>query len=118
MHLYPLNWRRVIRKISNCEQVNLQSFLTVLGLLIALNQIDLTGSISTSSERVYIRLLFSLFKHVNFLKSCVACTTSIQCPELVIYMERDVKVVEHELLSFLLTVKLELEMKDAMDTKG
>ena len=120
MHLYPPNRRkRVIRNISNCEQVNLYSFFTVVGTLIALNQIDLIGSISTSSECVYISLLFSLFKHVNFLKSCVACTTSIQCPELAIYVETDIKVVEHESLCLHeVMVKLKLEMKEAMDTEG
>ena len=87
--------------------------------MIAINQTDLIGSISTSSECVYIRLLFSLFKHVDFLKSCVAYTTSIQCPELAIYVETEIKVVEHELLSLHeVMVKLELEMKEAMDTEG
>ena len=56
---------------------------------------------------------------MDFLKSCVAYTTSIQCPELAIYVETEIKVVEHELLSLHeVMVKLELEMKEAMDTEG
>ena len=86
--------------------------------MIALNQIDLIGSISTSSECVYIRLLFSLFKHVYFLKSSLASIVSNQFPELAIYVEIEIKVIEHELRSLhKVMVKLELEMKEAMDTE-
>ena len=93
--------------------------MTVACTLIALNQIDLIGSTSTSSECVYIRLLFSLFKHVYFLKSSLASIVSNQFHELAIYVETEIKVVEHELLSLhKVMVKLELEMKEAMDTEG
>ena len=87
--------------------------------MIALSQIDLIGSISTSSECIYIRLLFSLYKHVYFLKSSLAAIASNRFPELAIYLETEIKVVEHELLSLhKVMVKLELEMKEAMDTEG
>ena len=87
--------------------------------MIALNQIDLIGSISTSSECVYVRLLFSLFKHMYFLKSSLASIVSSQFPELAIYVETEIKVVEHELLSLhKVMVKLELQMKEAIDTEG
>ncbi|CAH3167330.1 unnamed protein product, partial [Pocillopora meandrina] len=43
---------------------------------------------------------------------------SNQFPELAIYVETEIKVIEHELLSLhKVMVKLELEMKEAMDTE-
>ena len=53
-----------------------------------------------------------------FLKSSLAFISS-QFPELAIYVETEIKVVEHELLSLhKVMVKLELQMKEAMDTEG
>ena len=54
-----------------------------------------------------------------FLKSSLAFIVSSQFPELAIYVETEIKVVEHELLSLhKVMVKLELRMKEAMDTEG
>ena len=54
-----------------------------------------------------------------FLKSSLAAIVSNQFPELAIYVETEIQVVEHELLSLLkVMVKLELEMKEAIDTEG
>ena len=54
-----------------------------------------------------------------FLKSSLAAIASNRFPELAIYLETEIKVVEHELLSLhKVMVKLELEMKEAMDTEG
>ncbi|CAH3147558.1 unnamed protein product, partial [Pocillopora meandrina] len=48
-----------------------------------------------------------------------ASIVSNQFPELAIYVETEIKVIEHELLSLhKVMVKLELEMKEAMDTEG
>ena len=53
-----------------------------------------------------------------FLKS-LASIVSSQFPELAIYVETEMKVVEHELLSLhKVMVKLELQMKEAIDTEG
>ena len=60
-----------------------------------------------------------IFKHVYFLKSSLASIVSNQFPELAIYVEIEIKVIEHELRSLhKVMVKLELEMKEAMDTEG
>ena len=68
---------------------------------------------------MYIRLPFSLFKDVYFLISSLAAIVSNQFPELAIYVETEIQVVEHELLSLhKVMVKLELEMKEAIDTEG
>ena len=54
-----------------------------------------------------------------FLKSSLAFIVSSQFPELAIYVETEMKVVEHELLSLhKVMIKLELQMKEAMDTEG
>ena len=54
-----------------------------------------------------------------FLKSSLAAIVSNQFPELAIYVETEIQVVEHELLSLpKVMVKLELEMKEAIDTEG
>ena len=54
-----------------------------------------------------------------FLKSSLASIVSNQFHELAIYVETEFKVFEHELLSLhKVMVKLELEMKEAMDTEG
>ena len=54
-----------------------------------------------------------------FLKSSLASIVSSQFPELAIYVETEIRVVEHELLSLhKVMVKLELEMKEAIDTEG
>ena len=54
-----------------------------------------------------------------FLKSSLAYIVSNQFHELAIYVETEIKVVEHELLSLhKVMVKLELEMKEVMDTVG
>ena len=54
-----------------------------------------------------------------FLKSSLASIVSSQFPELAIYVETEIKVVEHELLSLhKVMVKLELQMKEAIDTEG
>ena len=54
-----------------------------------------------------------------FLKSSLAFIVSSQFPELVIYVETEIKVVEHELLSLhKVMVKLELQIKEAMDTES
>ena len=54
-----------------------------------------------------------------FLKSSLASIVSNQFPELAIYVEIEIKVIEHELRSLhKVMVKLELEMKEAMDTEG
>ena len=54
-----------------------------------------------------------------FLKSSLASIVSSQFPELAIYVETEIKVVEHELLSLhKVMIKLELQMKEAMDTEG
>ena len=54
-----------------------------------------------------------------FLKSSLASIVSSQFPELAIYVETEIKVVEHELLSLHeVMVKLELQMKEAIDTEG
>ena len=46
-------------------------------------------------------------------------TVREESTELAIYVETEIKVVERELLSLhKVMVKLELEMKDAMDTEG
>ena len=46
-------------------------------------------------------------------------TVREESTELAIYVEREIKVVERELLSLhKVMVKLELEMKEAMDTEG
>ena len=68
---------------------------------------------------MYIRLPFSLFKHLYFLISSFAAIVSNQFPELAIYVETEIQVVEHESLSLhKVMVKLELEMKEAVDTEG
>ena len=54
-----------------------------------------------------------------FLKSSLAAIVSNQFPELAIYVETEIQVVEHELISLhKVMVKLELEMKEAIDTEG
>ena len=54
-----------------------------------------------------------------FLKSSLASIVSSQFPELAIYVETEIKVVEHKLLSLhKVMIKLELQMKEAMDTEG
>ena len=54
-----------------------------------------------------------------FLKSSLASIVSNQFPELAIYVETEMKVVEDELISLhKVMIKLELEMKEAMDTEG
>ena len=54
-----------------------------------------------------------------FLKSSIASILSSQFPELAIYVETEIKVVEYKLLSLhKVMIKLELQMKAAMDTEG
>ena len=54
-----------------------------------------------------------------FLKSSLASIVSSQFPELAIYVETKIKVVEQELLSLhKVMIKLELQMKEAIDTEG
>ena len=54
-----------------------------------------------------------------FLKSSLAFIVSSQFPELAIYVETEFKVVENELLLLhKVMIKLELQMKEAMDTEG
>ena len=54
-----------------------------------------------------------------FLISSSAAIVSNQFPELAIYVETEIQVVERELLSLhKVMFKLELEMKEAIDTEG
>ena len=89
-------------------------------LLIAwINWRDSTGSVSTSLDCVYIRLLFWIFERVYFIKLFLDSNSRNHSPELAIYLDAELQVVESELLSLQkVMVKLQSEMKEAMDTKG
>ena len=54
-----------------------------------------------------------------FLKFSLVAIVSNQFPKLAFYVETEIQVVEHELLSLhKVMVKLELDMKEAIDTEG
>ena len=65
---------------------------------------------------LYSPSLFTIGVHVLFTLASNACN---RCPELVIYADAELQVVESELFSLQkVMVKLESEMKQAMDTEG
>ena len=84
-----------------------------------MSTVMLSGYMCTCGSLVYKWISIVADVGGTHCKSSLASIVSSQFPELAIYVETEIKVVEHELLSLhKVMVKLELQMKEAMDTEG
>ena len=77
-----------------------------------MDQLDITDSVSNSPPLLNI-------ERVYLLKFFLASNSRNHCSELTIYLDAELQVVESELLALQkVMVKLQSEMREALDTKG